>query len=171
MDRPIVVQVAPDPMAILRLSQLRCFLAAALGGVRAPRIEMASCRRRYGTRNIAAQHHSLSATRPRVGNRNRREQCDRIGMQRPIEQHRRIRQLHDAPKIHHSNAVADVLDYCEIMRNEKIGEVELVLQFRKQIDDLRLDRHVERRNRLVADYQLRVYRKRTRNPDALTLPT
>src|SRR6266566_1024862 len=55
------------------------------------------------------------------------------------------------------------------MGNEDIGEAELLLQFRKQIDDLRLDRHIERRYRLVADNELRRHRKRARNPDPLTL--
>src|SRR5262245_37344052 len=39
-----------------------------------------------------------------------------------------------------------------------------------EIDDLRLDGHVERRYRLIANDQLRRYRERARNSDPLSLP-
>ena len=39
----------------------------------------------------------------------------------------------------------------------------------EQIDDLALDRNVERGNRLVADDELRLDRKRARDADALAL--
>ena len=45
----------------------------------------------------------------------------------------------------------------------------LALQRLQQIDDLRLDRHVERRHRLVADDQLRLEDHRPRDADALAL--
>ena len=45
-----------------------------------------------------------------------------------------------------------------------------LLQLLEQVDDLRLDRDVERRHRLVADDELRVERERPREPDALALP-
>ena len=44
-----------------------------------------------------------------------------------------------------------------------------LLQVLEQVEDLRLDRDVERRDRLVADDQLRVQRERARDPDALAL--
>ena len=40
----------------------------------------------------------------------------------------------------------------------------------EQVDDLRLDRHVQRRDRLVEHDQPRVQRERTRDADSLTLP-
>jgi hypothetical protein len=43
-----------------------------------------------------------------------------------------------------------------IVRDEQVGQLELVLQVHQQVDDLRLDRDVERGDRLVADDQLRV---------------
>ena len=42
-------------------------------------------------------------------------------------------------------------------------------QVRDQVDDLRLDRHVERRDRLVGDQQLRRQRERAGDGDALAL--
>src|SRR3546814_12916668 len=45
------------------------------------------------------------------------------------------------------------------------------LQVAQQIDDLRLDRNVERRYRLIADQQFRPHDQRARDRDALTLAT
>ena len=57
----------------------------------------------------------------------------------------------------------------EIVRDEEVGQAALALQRFQQIDDLALDRHVERRHRLVADDEFRFDRKRARNADALAL--
>ncbi len=55
------------------------------------------------------------------------------------------------------------------MRDEEVGQVELVLEPLHQVDDLRLHRHVERRHRLVADDDLGVERETAGDADALTL--
>ena len=47
---------------------------------------------------------------------------------------------------------------------------ELALEVAQQVEDLRLDRHVERGDRLVRDDHLRLERERARDPDALALP-
>ena len=60
-------------------------------------------------------------------------------------------------------------DHREIVRHDDEGEAEAVLQILQQVDDLRLDRHVEGRNRLVADDQLGISRKRPGDADALAL--
>jgi hypothetical protein len=62
-----------------------------------------------------------------------------------------------------------MLHDAEIVRDEEIGEAELALQILQQVDDLRLDRDVERRDRLVADNELRIERERPRDADALAL--
>ncbi len=51
----------------------------------------------------------------------------------------------------------------------RYGEAELVLQVLEQVEDLRLDRDVERRDRLVADDQLRLERERAGDADPLAL--
>src|SRR5206468_1253260 len=48
-------------------------------------------------------------------------------------------------------------------------QVEIALQAREQVEDLRLHRHVERRDRLVADDQLRVDRQGPGDADPLPL--
>ena len=55
------------------------------------------------------------------------------------------------------------------MGDEEIGQAELLLQVLQQVDHLRLDRDVERRDRLVADDQLGLDRERAGDADALAL--
>ena len=57
----------------------------------------------------------------------------------------------------------------QIVRDEQIGQLELILKVHQQVDDLRLDRHVQRRDRFVADDQLRPQRQRASDTDALAL--
>jgi hypothetical protein len=105
----------------------------------------------------------------RIRQRHSGEQCSRIGMQRLAVELLGAAELGKVAEIHHRDAVADVLDDREVVRDEQIGEPELLLQIHHQVDDLGLDRHVERRDRLVRDEEPRVGRERARDADALTL--
>ena len=64
----------------------------------------------------------------------------------------------------------DMAHDAEVMRDEEVGQAELVLQILEQIDDLRLHGDVERRDRLVGDDQLGLHRQCTGDADALALP-
>ncbi len=75
----------------------------------------------------------------------------------------------DLAEIHDRDAVADVLDDGEVVRDEEVGEAEFVLQIAQQIDHLRLHRDVERGDRLVADDEARVQCERAGDADALAL--
>ncbi len=55
------------------------------------------------------------------------------------------------------------------MRDEQVRQPELLLQIFEQIDDLRLNRDVERGDRLVGDDEFRTDRERPRDADALAL--
>src|SRR6185369_9086488 len=68
------------------------------------------------------------------------------------------------------DARGDVLDYGKVVRDEEVGQPELVLQVHQQVDDLRLDGDVERGDRLVEHEELRVRGQRARHADALPLP-
>jgi hypothetical protein len=57
----------------------------------------------------------------------------------------------------------------QVVGDDEVGEPELLLQVLQQVDDLRLHRHVERRDGLVGHDQLRVHRQRPRDADALAL--
>ena len=55
----------------------------------------------------------------------------------------------------------------KVVGDEDEGEVELVAQLGEQVHHLRLDRHVEGRDRLVGDDQLRLDREGAGDADAL----
>jgi hypothetical protein len=62
-----------------------------------------------------------------------------------------------------------VLHDLQIVADEQVGELLGRLQILQQVDDLRLDRHVERADRLVAHEEAGPDRERARDADALAL--
>ena len=79
------------------------------------------------------------------------------------------RRLHDLAQVHDRHAVRDLPHDGEVVRHEEIGDPELTLEVSQQVQDLGLDRDVERRNGLVTDDQLRPERDRPRDPNPLPL--
>ena len=77
--------------------------------------------------------------------------------------------LHKVAEVHDADGVGDVLDNGEVVADEEVRQLVFILQFVQQVDDLRLDGHVERGDRLVADNELGVERERTRDADTLAL--
>jgi hypothetical protein len=65
--------------------------------------------------------------------------------------------------------MADALDHRHVVGDEQEGELHLCLQVEQQIDHLRLDRDIERRDAFVGDDHLRLERQRARDADALAL--
>ena len=82
----------------------------------------------------------------------------------------RAAELDDDAEVHDRDAVGDVVDDAEVVGDEDVRQVEVVLQVVEQVDHLRLDRDVERGDRLVGDDQLRVQRQRACDADPLALP-
>ena len=72
-------------------------------------------------------------------------------------------------EVHDRDAVRDLPDDREVVGDEEVGDPELALEVPEQVEDLGLDRDVERRDRLVADDQLRPQRDRPGDPDPLAL--
>src|SRR5262249_17111489 len=62
-----------------------------------------------------------------------------------------------------------VLNDGEIVTDEEEREAELALQILQQVDDLRLDRNIERRDCLIAHDQVGLGGERARYGDALAL--
>src|SRR5262245_527320 len=56
------------------------------------------------------------------------------------------------------------------MRNEKVGQVHLLLQFLQKIDNLCLNRNIQGGDGLVADNKFRVHSQGASDTDALALP-
>jgi hypothetical protein len=77
--------------------------------------------------------------------------------------------LDNAAKMHHRNAIGDMLHHGEIVGNENVGEAKPVLQVAQQIKHLRADRDVERGYRFVAYDKLWLDRERPCDGDALAL--
>ena len=81
--------------------------------------------------------------RPRVGLRGRVEDL----FHRPL--------LDDLAGLHHDDAIGEIANHRQVVGDEEVGQAEFATQVLEQVDHLRLDRDVERRDRLVADDQLR----------------
>ena len=60
-----------------------------------------------------------------------------------------------------------MVDDAEVMRDEDVRQTHLLLKLFEKVQDLRLNGHVQRRNGLVADDQLRLHRKSAGNADSL----
>src|SRR5438093_10906188 len=60
-------------------------------------------------------------------------------------------------------------DRAQIVRDEQVRQVPLLLKALDQIQNLRLDRDVQRRDRLVGDDEIGIGGERARNADALLL--
>ena len=63
--------------------------------------------------------------------------------------------LHHFAATHDDDAIGKMLDDAEIVGDEHDRHAETLLQRAQQIEDLRLDRHVERGRRLIGDEQIR----------------
>jgi len=77
--------------------------------------------------------------------------------------------LDDLAEVHDGHAVAHVAHDREVVCDEHHREAELALHLAQQVEDLRLDRDVERGDGLVGDQQLGFQRQRARDADALAL--
>ena len=89
----------------------------------------------------------------------------RLGIGHPhfLEQRRRRRPLDHAAGIHHRDFVGTAGNDTEVVGDDDHRHVPPALLARQEIEDLRLDRHVERGGRLVGDQEFRFARQRDRN--------
>ena len=72
-------------------------------------------------------------------------------MLRLVEERVDVAQLDDAPRVHDDDAVGELGDQAEVVGDEDDRRVRLALGGLDHLHDLGLDRHVERRRRLVGD--------------------
>ena len=78
----------------------------------------------------------------------------RVGVRRAVDDVGHRADLGDAAGVHHGHAVAGLGDHAHVVRDQHHRRAMLLAQALEQRNDLRLDRHVERRRRLVGDDQL-----------------
>ena len=95
---------------------------------------------------------------PRVDARDRADQPLRVGMARIGEQRLDRRLLDHLAGIHHHDALRVLGDHAHGVGDQHDRHAEPRLHLGQQLEDLRLDRDVERGGRLVGDQQLRACR-------------
>ena len=110
--------------------------------------------------------HELLVAR-RVQPRDRGQQAPRVGMLGRREDRVGVGLLDDPAGVHDRDLVGHLGHHAEVVGDDDDGGVELALQPLDQLEDLRLDGHVERGRRLVGDQQLRVVGQRHRDHRAL----
>ena len=102
--------------------------------------------------------------------RDRGHQAARVRMRRPVEQFGGRGLLDLAARIHHDHAAAGLGHDAEIMRDQDHGGAGALFQLQHQVEDLRLDGHIERGGRLVGDQQSRIAGQRRGDHHALAHP-
>jgi len=90
-------------------------------------------------------------------------------MARQLEELIRRGDFDELAEIHNADAIAHVLDDGQVVGDEQVREVELMSKVEKQVEDLRLDRDVERRDSFIADDELGIERQGAGDADALPL--
>jgi hypothetical protein len=136
----------------------------------ASRVEVAAGRRIGRAGNVAGEDDATSpALDLGIRDRHGGQERDGVRVNGPVVQLAGRGRLYEPPEIHHRDAVADVPDDGQVVGDEQVREPELALELLEQVDDLRLDRHVECADRLVGDDEVRPERERAGDADALAL--
>jgi hypothetical protein len=95
-----------------------------------------------------------SSSRALPDDRDRADEPARVGVQRLAEQRHDVGLLHDLAGVHHGDPVAHLGHDAEVVRDQDDRGPGLVAELAHEIEDLGLDRDVERGGRLVGDQQL-----------------
>src|SRR5438876_152501 len=88
----------------------------------------------------------------------------------PGEEPARGRLLHDPAEVHHGHLVCQIADDAQVVGDEEHGQAVRALQLEQELEDLSLDRDVERGQGLVGDEEVRLHGQRAGDADALALP-
>ena len=80
-----------------------------------------------------------------------------------------VAQFDDLAEVHHGYAVADMADDGDVVGDEEHRQAELLLERQQQIENLGLDRDIERGDRLVGDEEIRLGGQGTGDRDPLPL--
>ena len=153
------------PLVLAERAKFRLLCPAAIEHVGASGMESATARRIDRARHVALEDDRV-ADGSGLWHRHGREQSLGVGMPRRGEYLLSGPHLDDLAEIHDGDTMRHVLDDRQIVADEEQRKAELALQILQQVDDLRLDRDVERGDRLVADDQFGFRRQRAGNANA-----
>src|SRR5438067_9898885 len=143
--RGAVVKMAGDPPT-LDCHERRLLFGATRHRMQTPRMKAAAGRRIQRAWHFASQDDFVLPL-VRMARQGSREQRLRVGVLRGAGERARLSLLDNLAEIHDDNRVAHMRHRGEVMRYEQVSEPELGLQFAKQTEDLRPERHFERRDR------------------------
>ena len=108
-----------------------------------------------------------SRSRHRPERRDRAHQALGVGVVRVLHHVAHRADLDDAAGVHHGDAVGGLGDHAHVVGDQHDRGAPLPAEPLQERDDLRLDRHVERRGRLVRDQELGLRAQRQRQHHAL----
>jgi hypothetical protein len=146
--------MASSEMAAAVIDERRLGRTADVGRVQASRVEAASRGRPNRVRWVAAELDS-GAPSHRVGIRDGNRRKERLGVW--VDRGRVelvVRgELDELAYVHDAYPVGNMAHEPEVVRDHEVREPEFLLEIEKKIQDLRLDRNVERRDGLIGDYE------------------
>lgn len=134
-------RLAPTP----NVAQRRPRCPADVLGKPAAWVEATARRRVRGVGRVAGQDDAPpAALAPRRQRRCRRKKSLRVGMEWPRHDVGGGALFDDDAKIHDGNAVRDMPDHVEVVRDNEVGDAAPLLNLKHEVDDLRLNRGIER---------------------------
>ena len=131
-------------------------------------VKPASGRRIDGARNFALRNRvgpPVLGVRHRYGS----QEGGRVGMNGILEYFLQGSHFNDLSQIHDSHSITDILARCQVMGNEKVGEVEFLLELYHQLQDHGPHRDVRHGNRFIGHHELGVRHQCTGNYNSLPL--
>ena len=134
---------------------------------RAPRRKLALILQIHQNRRIPHNRRQRLITR-HIRPRRRTQQPNRVRHPRLRKHRKHIRLLHRAARIHHQHIISNPRNHTHVVRNHDRGRPGLPLRHLNHIQNLRLNRHIQRRGRLVRNQHPRIIRNR--NSDHHPLP-
>ena len=95
------------------------------------------------------------------------KQCVGVGMFRRAVNFFNVRPLDNKTAVHHHHAVREVGHHAEVMGDPDNGHAKFLSEGFDQIENLCLDRYVERGSGFISNQQFRITRQRDGDHDAL----
>ena len=106
-----------------------------------------------------------------IGHGNRFQEASGIGMNGTTQDAVSGSHLNELAQVHHADRVSHVAHHREVVAHQQQGKPTKSLLVLYQVQQLRLDRNVKRRDRFVSNDELGLKSQRPSEADALSLAT